>query len=316
MILLLLKTLGGLALLTLGAELLVQGAASLARRIGLSPLVIGLTVVSIGTSLPELVVSLDAVLKDSAAIGVGNIVGSNISNITLILGLAALVRPLQVKAQVVRVDGPILVVVSGGLALLVQDGQLGRLDGAVLLSGAIGYLAYTAWASQGSPGAVQDEFAEGLPVQHGLLLDAGFVVLGLGGLLGGADWLVDGAVQIAEAFAVPQVVIGLTAVALGTSLPEMATSVLAAYRGEGDLAVGNAVGSSVLNILGILGLTAAVQPVPTGSLSDLGLWAMVGTAVLVLPLLRTGFVLGRREGALLGALYLGYLGLLFGGILG
>ncbi len=308
------KTIGGLLLLTVGAELLVQGAVSLARRVGLSPLVIGLTVVSIGTSLPELVVSLDAVLKGSAAIGVGNIVGSNITNITLILGLSALVQPMRVEAQVVRFDVPILVAVSGLFVVLAHDGELGRLDGGLLAVGAVAYLAYNVWAAQDSPAAIQDEFSEGLPTQHALVLDLGFFVLGLGGLVGGADLLVEGAVRIAEALAVPQVVIGLTVVAVGTSLPELATSMLAAYRNEGDLAVGNAVGSSVLNILGILGLTAFIRPVSTTSLSVLELWALVGVAVLVLPLLRTHFTLGRAEGASLFALYLGYLAvLLLGG---
>lgn len=305
-----LQTLGGLVLLTLGAELLVRAAVSIARRVGLSPLVIGLTVVSVGTSLPELVVCVDAALQGNGGLGIGNIVGSNISNIALILGLAALIRPMGVKAQVVRVDGPILVGVSVLLVVLVQDDVLGRLDGVLLSGGVVGYLAYTVWAVREEPGEVREEFDTGIPSQHSLGRDLGFLVLGVGGLVAGADVLVDGAVNVARALKVPQIVIGLTVVAVGTSLPELATSVLASYRGKGDIAVGNAVGSSILNILGILGITTVVQPLSTARLSAVELAVMVGVAVLVLPLLRSHFTLSRREGSVLLLVYLGYLAVL------
>jgi cation:H+ antiporter len=306
-----LQILAGLVLLTAGAELLVRAAVSLARRVGLSPLIIGLTVVSIGTSLPELVVSLDAVWKGSDAIGVGNVVGSNISNIALILGLSALVQPMRVEAQVIRLDGPILVGVSALLVVLVQDAGLGRLDGALLFAGAAGYLVYNAWGARRSPEGVQHEFAEGLPALHSLGRDMLYLTLGLGGLVLGADLLVEGALYVARVMDVPEMVIGLTVVAVGTSLPELATSMLAAYRGEGDIAIGNALGSSILNILGILGVTAALRPISTAGLTIVELATMVGVAVLVLPLLRTDFSLSRREGSLLVVVYVVYVAGLF-----
>lgn len=299
---------GGLVLLTAGAELLVGGAASMSRRLGLSPLIIGLTVVSVGTSLPELVVSLGSVLQGSADVGIGNVVGSNISNIALILGLAALVRPLQVKAQVIRVDVPILVAVSLLLVALVIDAGIGPVDGAVLSAGLVGYLGYTVWAARREPSPVQTEFDTGIPAEHSPWRDLVFLVLGLGGLVWGADLLVDGAVRIARNLGVSQMVIGLTVVAVGTSLPELATSVLAARRGNGDIAVGNAVGSSIFNILGILGVTGMVHPLSTANLTVVELAVLVGVAVLVLPLMRTHFTLSRREGMGLLLVYAGYIG--------
>lgn len=313
MFLSILKTIGGLALLTLGAELLVRGAAALARRGGLSPLVVGLTVVSIGTSMPELVVSVDAAMQGKEAIGLGNIVGSNISNIALILGLAALVRPMDVEAQVVRLDAPILVGVSVLLVVLVLDGGLGGVDGGLLTLGVVGYLGFTVWAARGAPDAVHEEVINALPSRTSQIWEAGLFIVGIGGLLLGANLLVEGAVRIARLYEVSQIVVGLSVVAVGTSLPELATSVLAAYRGKGTLAIGNAIGSSILNILGILGLTATAIPLSTAALSTVELVVMVGVAVLVLPLLRSDYTLSRIEGAILLALYLGYMAFLFVG---
>lgn len=307
----LLKTIGGIALLTVGAELLVTASVSLARRVGLSPLIVGLTVVSFGTSMPELVVNFDAVIRGNEALGVGNVIGSNISNIALILGLAALVRPLRVEAQVIRRDGPILVGASMLLVGLVLDGHLGHLDGATLSAGVVGYFVYSVWMARESPTALEEEYDEGLPAERGLGRELGFFGVGLGGLIGGADVLVEGAVSVAQVCHVPQIVIGLSVVAVGTSLPELATSMLAAHRGEGDIAIGNAVGSSILNILGILGFTAVVFPLSTAGLSVVELVTMVGVVVLALPLLRSDFTLTRREGSVLLAVYVGYMLYLF-----
>ena len=309
----LLMTVGGIVLLTIGAELLVTGSVSLARRMGLSPLVIGLTVVSLGTSMPELVVSFDAVLRGTEALGVGNIVGSNISNIALVLGLAALVRPLQVEAQVLRLDGPILVGVSVRLVVLILDGRLETLEGVVLTMGVVGYLVHSVKAAQSSTRAVQQEMLEVLPSKQGMGREVGFLTLGLGGLVLGADILVEGGIHIAKQFGVSNLVVGLTVVAVGTSLPELATTVLAAYRGNGDIAIGNAVGSSILNILGILGVTAAVFPLSTAGLTVVELVTMVGVTVLILPLLRTDFTLSRKDGVLLLLVYALYLYFLFWG---
>lgn len=311
MLLPLLKMAGGIALLTVGAEFLVTAAVSLARRVGLSPLIIGLTVVSLGTSMPELVVSFDAVLRSNEALGVGNVVGSNITNIALILGISALVRPMRVEPQVVRHDGPILIGVSLLLVGLTLDGALGHLDGAILAVGVLAYFVISVRVARTSSDTLQEEYDEGLPVERGLGRELGFLGLGLAGLVGGADVLVEGAVSVAEGLDVPQVVIGLSVVAVGTSLPELATSMLAARRGEGDIAIGNAVGSSILNILGILGFTAVVFPLSTASLTAVELVTMVGVVVLVLPLLRSNYTLSRWEGSALLVIYGGYIAYLF-----
>lgn len=297
----------GTVLLAGAAEALVYGASSLARRTGLSPLVIGLTVVSIGTSLPELVVSVDAALGGVGDLALGNVVGSNIGNLALILGVTALVRPIAVQTQIVRVEGPILVVVSLLFVGLILDGRLGRLDGLILVAGILGYVGYTLWAAKQSSSEVQDEFEGGIPKQHALGIDLGFLVLGLFGLVGGAHLLVKGATIVAEKMGVGPIVIGLTIVAIGTSLPELATSAVAARRGKGDIAVGNAVGSSIFNILGILGVTVLLHPLSTESLGWVETAIMVGTAVLVIPLFWTDGKLGRAEGVILLICYLGYL---------
>jgi cation:H+ antiporter len=297
----------GFLLLTGAAEALVYGASSLARRVGFSPLVIGLTVVSIGTSLPELVVSLEAALTGSGGLALGNVVGSNIGNLALILGVAALVRPIVVQAQVVRVEAPILVVVSAIFVGLILDGHLGRLDGLLLTGGIVVYVVYTLRAAGVSSTRVQAEFDEGIPEQHVLWVDLGMIALGIGGLVGGAHLLVQGATAVAETLGVGPIVIGLTVVALGTSLPELATSVVAARRGQGDIAVGNAVGSSIFNVLGILGVTVVVQPLSTQMLGWGETAVMVGMAGLVIPLFRTDWTLSRAEGGVLLACYFGYL---------
>jgi cation:H+ antiporter len=272
--------------------------------------VIGLTVVSIGTSLPELLVSLEAALTGSGDLALGNVVGSNIGNIALILGVAALVRPIVVQAQVVRIEVPVLVAVSLAFVGLMADGSLGRIDGALLLAGIVAYVTYTLHAAQRTGAAVQAEFDEGVPAAHSLLADLGMLAAGLGGLVAGAHLLVNGAVAIAETFGVGPIVIGLTVVAVGTSLPELATSVVAAYRGRGDIAVGNAVGSSIFNLLGILGATVVVQPLSAQALGWVETGVMLGTAVVILPFFRTNWTLSRVEGALLVGAYLAYIGAL------
>ncbi len=302
----LLSILAGLLLLTGGAEGLVRGAASLARRLGLSSLVIGLTVVAFGTSMPELVVSVGAALRGSPSVALGNVVGSNIANIGLILGTGALIAALRVKAQVIRFDMPILAAVSLLLAVLLADGQVSRLDGALLTTALVAYLVYSVrWAE--ADVEVEAEFEEALPVPRGLALDLVLLGGGLALLVAGARLLVEGAVALATLLHVSEIVIGLTVVAVGTSLPELATSVVAAWREEGDIAVGNAVGSCIFNILGILGITALVHPLGTAGLSVVDAAVMVGFTLFLLPLMRTGFVLSRVEGALLLAAYVGYI---------
>jgi cation:H+ antiporter len=298
----------GLLLLTAGAEGLIRGAASLARRLGLSPLVIGLTVVAFGTSTPEFVVSFQAALGGNGDIAIGNVVGSNIGNIALILGGAACIAPLRVQAQIIRTDVPILIGVSLLLGGLLIDGHVGRVDGILLTLGIIAYTVATVWMARRESGpAVAAEFDAGVPAQRTPWLDLLFTVGGLGLLMGGAQLLVSGAVSVAEQFGVSQTMIGLTIVGIGTSLPELATSVAAAARGEGDIAIGNVVGSNIFNILGIVGVTALIQPLSGSGLSLVDLAVMVGLTVLMLPVMRTQYTLSRVEGAVLLAIYGSYL---------
>ncbi len=301
---------GGLLLLTGGADALVRGATSIARRVGISPLVIGLTVVALATSLPELLVSVGASLRGSPGVALGNVVGSNIANIGLILGTAAVLGPISVQAQVIRFDAPILLVCSVAMIGVGLDGTISRIDGMFLLTTLIGYIVFNIRLARKEPEAkgLQKEFGEGLeqelPLWQALLFSLG----GLAGLLFGADLLVDGAVKVAVSFGIPDAVVGLTIIAVGTSLPELATSVAAAYRGEGDIAIGNAVGSSIFNILGILGATTIIHPLDAGSIDMEDMLVMTGFAVLALPLLRSDVALSRREGALLLIAYVAYIG--------
>lgn len=298
----------GLVLLTVGAEGFVRGSASLARRFGISPLVVGLTVVAFGTSSPELVVSLRAALDGRGAIAIGNVVGSNIVNIGLILGLSALLFPLRVQARIIRFDVPIMLIATAILLLMIQDDQVGRLEGALLFAGIVAYVVFTLRASQKETAVVRDEYEGSVPRVRGpWARDVIFTVLGLGGLLLGARSMVTGAVQVAQTFGVPESIIGLTIVAIGTSLPELASSVLAAFRKEADIAVGNVIGSSIFNILGIVGTTALVSPLTGFGLSPVDLIAFGATALLTLPLLKSGLRITRGEGAFLVALYAGYI---------
>lgn len=308
----LLSVVGGLVLLSGGADGLVRGAASLARRLGMTPLVIGLTVVAMGTSMPELVVSVDAALRGRSAVALGNVVGSNIANIGLILGSAALISTLQVRAQVIRFDVPVLVGVSllaGGLLI---DGTLSRIDGAVLVAGLVGYVAFNLYVAQTrtSP-IVREEFEEVIPEPHSVGLDVLYLVGGLVALIIGSQLMVGGAITIAQQWGLSETVIGLTVVAVGTSLPELATSGAAAFRGEGDIAVGNAVGSSIFNVLAILGITALVHPLANEGIGLIDGGVMVGLTLVLLPLMRTEYTLSRWEGAGLLVAYVGYMAYLF-----
>jgi cation:H+ antiporter len=302
-----LLVLAGAALLYGGAEGLVRGSASLALRLGMAPLVIGLTVVAFGTSMPELVVSVEAALAGQGSLAIGNVVGSNIGNVGLILGLSALIAPLAVQARIIRLDLPLLVLVSAGVAALLLDGRLGRGEGALLAAGLLAYVGFTLRASRREGAAVEQEFAEGLPKVRGpAALDAALVLGGLVLLALGARLLVRGATTIAEAAGVDEAVIGLTVVAVGTSLPELATSVVAALKGEGDIAVGNVVGSNLFNLLGILGAAALVRPLDAGGIGVADLAVMLGAALLLLPMMWTGRRVSRAEGGVLLAGYVAY----------
>ncbi|MCA9132554.1 MAG: calcium/sodium antiporter [Planctomycetales bacterium] len=304
---------GGLVVLVGGGELLVRGAAKLAAALSISPLVIGLTVVAFGTSAPELAVSVRASFAGSADLAVGNVVGSNIFNVLFILGLSALLVPLLVASEVIRRDVPLMIGISLLLLALSLDGHLGRLDGALLFAGIIAYTSWCIRASRRENAAIQAEFAqewsaEAMPPLT-LLRNLGLIAIGLLLLVIGSSWLVDGAVLIAQGFGVSQLVIGLTIVAAGTSLPEVATSVIAALKGERDIAVGNVVGSNIFNILSVLGLSALVAPagiqVSDAALSfDLPI--MVAVAVACWPIFVTGNLIARWEGAVFFFYYIAY----------
>ena len=309
----------GLACLVAGAEFLVRGAAGIAGRLGIAPVVIGLTVVAFGTSAPELAVSVSASASGSADVALGNVVGSNIGNILLILGAAALVGGLAVDQRIVRLDIPVLLVASVGVLVLSLDNEIGRVDGIVLFAGIVTYVGWLVRSATRERPEVLEEYDEAIEVLEGgeddrpLVVQIGLVALGLAVLVAGSQLLVNSATAIAEDLGVSDLVIGLTVVAIGTSLPELATSVLAAMRGQRDIAVGNVVGSNLFNLLCVLGLTGIVSgdgiPVTDDSLR-LDLPVMLAATAALLPVVRRGFRIERWEGAIFIVLYVGYVGYL------
>jgi len=292
---------GGLIVLTLGAEGLVRGSASVALRLGIAPLVVGLTIVAFGTGSPELVVSIQAALSGNSGIALGNVVGSNISNIALILGTAAIVCPMTVRVGIIKREIPIMIAVTAFLWLLIYDGNLSRFDGVILTIGSIAYpiFAYKTSKQEESKEA-EEEFEEAFePSKKSVWLDILYIIGGLALLVVGAKLLLSGAVTIAKQFGISEVVIGLTIIAIGTSLPELATSVVAALKNEADIAFGNALGSNVFNILGVLGLTALIQPISAAEIRPLDMGVMLGSGILLWFLLGRRFILDRFEGFLL-----------------
>jgi len=301
------QALGALVLLYLGGEALVRGASTLALRAGISRLAVGLTVVALGTSAPELVVSLDAALTGANDIAVGNVVGSNIANIALILGLSAVVRPIVVHAKVVRLDAPIMILAALVLVGLMADGGASRVAGGALVIGLGAYVAFTLVESRRNPGEAGEVRTPVEPAASPrILVTAMLVAAGIGLLAGGGHLLVAAAVNLAEAMGISQAAIGLTIVAVGTSLPELATGVVASMRHHGDIAVGNAVGSNIFNVLGIVGVTAIVHPLHSGEVTRLDLGFMAVLACLLWILLLTRSRLGRMEGMFLLASFVAY----------
>jgi len=302
----------GLVLLIAGGEALVRSASTFAARIGISPLVIGLIVVSSATSAPELAVTVGAVLEGEPGLAVGNVIGSNIANVLLILGLSAMVSPLVIKRQVVRFDIPVMVGLTVLFLGLTLDGEVGLLDGILLLAGLVLHAVVSVVTGR------RDASGSGEPDAQGALntqpvpmwLASLLLVLGIGLLVGGAQSLVTGAVNIALDLGVSSLVVGLTVVAIGTSLPELATSLVAIKRGERDMAVGNIVGSNIFNIGMVLGVPAILFqdgiPVPDAAVA-LDIPLMLAAALALLPIAFTGFVVARWEGALFVALYSAYL---------
>ena len=299
----------GLGALVLGAELLVRGASRIALSLGISPLVVGLTIVALGTSSPEIAVSVGAALGGQTDIAVGNVVGSNIFNVLFILGLSAVITPLLVHSQIIRQEVPIMIGASLILAVMIVGGQLSRIEAALLLALLIAYVIYLVRQSRAETKEIRDEYETGVRpagtwdshwAVQGLL-----IVAGLGLLVLGSNWLVDAAVAFARAFGVSDLVIGLTIIAAGTSMPEVATSVMAAIRGERDIAVGNVIGSNTFNILGCLGLSGLVSRSGLDiapAVMNFDIWVMIAVAVACLPV----FLFGRRIGRRRGLLFLGY----------
>jgi cation:H+ antiporter len=299
----------GLVLLVTGGELLVRGAARLAAGMGVSPLVVGLTVVAFGTSSPELAVSVQAGLAGNADIAVGNVIGSNIFNVLFILGVSALVVPLAVSERLIRLDVPIMIGASIAFLLVALDGRITRLEAAGLAAALIAYILMQVVLSRRSAPPRQER----PPAAGGRAMDVLLILAGLSLLVLGSRWLVEGAVHIAELLGAPQLVIGLTIVAAGTSMPEVATSVIAGLRGQRDIAVGNVIGSNIFNILAVLGFAGLVTPggihVSAGALA-IDIPIMLAASILCLPIFISRFSITRWEGSLfLGyyALYMVYL---------
>jgi len=310
----------GFVLLYFGAEWLVKGSSSLARSLGVTPIVIGLTVVAFGTSAPELVVSLISSIKGKSMIAVGNVVGSNICNIALVLGLSALFNPIKSDPSVIRRDIPIMLGISLYLLVLSFNSTLGRIEGATLFAGIIAYTFMNYYLAKKEtrdaaggemPGAIESELEEiGYIASRSkqILL----VVVGIAGVVGGAQMVVESAVYIMTQLGVSEKFIGLTIVAFGTSLPELATSVVAAMRGEMDISIGNLVGSNVFNIMSVLGVASLVRPISIpGGFFESGLWidylVMLFTSFLPWLLMRRTYTVNRKGGAMLLTCYMGYL---------
>lgn len=300
----------GLALLVVGAEILVRGASKLASAVGISPLVVGLTVVAFGTSAPEFAVSLKAAASGQGALALGNVIGSNVFNVLFILGVSALIAPLVVSRQLIRLDVPLMIGVSCAAVGLAWDGRFSHLDGLLLFTGLLVYTAFLIYWGRKARGAknapVESQEKE---TRSSWLWNVAFIVGGLVLLVVGSRWLVDSAVELARSLGLSELVIGLTLIAAGTSLPEVVTSIVASLRGARDIAVGNVVGSNLFNLLGVLGLTALVSPegvaVAPGVLS-FDLPVMIAVAFVCLPIFFTGGVISRWEGGLLLAYYVAY----------
>lgn len=300
----------GIALLYYGAEYLIKGGVSIALKLKVPALVIGLTLVAFGTSAPELVVSIDAALKGSGDISIGNVVGSNICNIALILGLSALIAPLAVQKKLLKFDLPVLVFISVLMVVFsfVSKG-ITRWQGGVFFVGIIAYTLYSLYSGKKDGSDESDEVSNSKIYPY--YLAAIFVVGGLFGLIAGAKLFVNAAIFIARAGGISDAVIGLTVVALGTSLPELATSVVAAIKGEQDIAIGNVIGSNIFNILCILGIAPLISPIHAPEIDLVDLATMLFVTVALFPIMRTGWKINRAEGAFFLLIYIAYTAYLF-----
>ena len=300
---------GGLALLYFGADWLVKGAITLALYLGLSPLIVGLTVVALGTSIPEALVSVQAAIGQQGGIAVGNVVGSNILNIALILGLSALINPLKIDSHIVKADVPLLTGATFMLVVLLEDFHISRMEGAFLLLCIAGYVIGNIMTVKKT--TPEENEIEGMeaPVDSGKTFwrDVALLIVGIITLGFGANFLVKGAVDLARIWGLSEALIGLTIVSIGTGTPELATALMAAYRKSADLAIGNAVGSNLFNIMFVLGLAGLVAPLDAKGINSSDLYVMLAVTFLLLPTFLTGRVLDRKEGFLFLAIYVGYI---------
>jgi cation:H+ antiporter len=298
-----------LLLLYFGANWLVKGSSSLALKAGVSPLVAGLTVVAFGTSSPELVVSVNAAISGHGNMAIGNVVGSNLFNICIILGISALVAPLKIQMQLLKIDIPVLIVTTIGFILLFADRHISRFEGVVLVSGIVLYTIMNIILARREKNIeVLAEFQESVTdPKLKWYWSAGLILIGLGLLIAGSELLVKGAVVIARSLGVGETIISLTIIAAGTSMPELASSIVATIKKEYDIAIGNIIGSNIFNILGIIGISSLVKPLSAIAISNIDLYAMLGVTLLLLPFFRTHYTLNRDEGFFMIALYGMYL---------
>ncbi|MGB0887572.1 MAG: calcium/sodium antiporter [Vicingaceae bacterium] len=295
---------GGLAVLIIAGELLVRGAVGIALKFNIPTIVIGMTIVSFGTSAPELLVSLKAALNNHAELAIGNVIGSNIANIALVLGVTTMILPITVKRSTVKVDWPIMMGASMLFFIFILNNVIEWYEGLIFTAGLIAFNFYMFWnAKRKGEKEELDVDTEDLK-KSSLLLNSVLIILGCIGLAFGANWLLDGAVTIASNFGVSEHVIGVTIVAFGTSVPELITSVVAAFKKHTDISVGNLIGSNIFNILGVLGITALVKEIPvTDQVINIDSLWMLAIAFLIFPLMIIGFKVNRLRGLLLFAFY-------------
>lgn len=298
-----------LVLMYFGASWLVKGSSALALKAGISPLVTGLTVVAFGTSSPELFVSVNAALAGQGNIAIGNVIGSNMFNICIILGISAIVTPLRIKLQLLKIDIPFLVIITIGFVILFADRQISRAEGGILLAGIVFYtLLNIILARREKSKEINDEYNDS--VTDGKMKwywSAAMIILGIGVLVAGSELLVKGAVAIARSLGVGETIIGLTIIAAGTSVPELASSIVATLKKEYDIAIGNVIGSNIFNLLGIIGISSIISPLTAISISNIDLYIMLGVTLLLIPFFRTSYTLKRDEGIFMVALYLMYM---------
>lgn len=296
----------GLAMLYAGSELLIRGSVSIAKRMHISQLVIGLTIVAFGTSTPELVVSINAAIEGQSDVSLGNIVGSNIANIGLILGLSAVILPLIIRVNTIRREIPIMIAVSIIMIPMSLDGVISQIEGGLLVIALIAFIYFSYTQSKKEKEEIQ------IPIEgdssdkkspFALTKNLGFVIAGIALLYFGSSLTVDNAVSIANSVGISERIIGLTIIAIGTSLPELITSVGAARKGHSDLSIGNVIGSNIFNILGILGISSLIAGININPAIWTDYAVMIGFSLVLIPVIKSGFIITRKEGYALVAAY-------------